>query len=152
MEKIRPLNQNQRFIVETITMTTVTERRIVREAATTEDITGQQTKNAATNPQISTGVQYDNSTIAGEQGINSGNITGILKGGKLRKTDSIQVSLKFYSSNFLKKYIYDHLSQFSHNMVSYSPQILPTLFSLLTQPSSFLDHLQFFSLYFNLLR
>lgn len=76
-------------------MTTVTERRIVREAATTEDLAGQQTKNAVTNSQISTGVQYDNSSIAGEQGNNTGNITGILKGGKLRKTDSIQVSLIF---------------------------------------------------------
>lgn len=96
MEKIRPLNQNQRFIVETITMTTVTERRIVREAATTDDITGQ-TKNAVTNtaPQISTAVQYDNSSNPGEQGMQTGNITGILKGGKLRKTDSIQVSFKF---------------------------------------------------------
>lgn len=101
MEKIRPLNQNQRFIVETITMTTVTERRIVREADTTEDLTGQQTKTAVPNSQISTGVQYDNSSIAGEQGNNTGNITGILKGGKLRKTDSIQVSLKFYTFLFL---------------------------------------------------
>lgn len=35
MEKLRTAQQqNQRYVVETITMTTVTERRIVREAAT----------------------------------------------------------------------------------------------------------------------
>lgn len=81
-------------------MTTVTERRIVREAATTEDITGP-TKNAVTNTQTSTGVQYDNNTNAGEHGMNSGNITGILKGGKLRKTDSIQVRILFFLNIYL---------------------------------------------------
>lgn len=55
MEKLRLSAQqqhNQRYVVETITMTTVTERRIVREAAA-----------ATTAPSVSTGTGTENAKL-----------------------------------------------------------------------------------------
>lgn len=108
-EKLIPIQKNQRFFVETITMTTVTERRIVREA--TEDVTGTGGGAGAAGALDPTMVPpalpaKPNSMTATGSG-NSENfdeekpppippkessptqISGILKGGKLWKQDSI---------------------------------------------------------------
>lgn len=93
---------SQRYVVETITMTTVTERRVLTEetnttnsiiiaptAATATDKTDDvQKSTAGTNEPRST---YLNSDISLKPTSISAQITGILKGGKLWKNDTAQV-------------------------------------------------------------
>lgn len=93
---------SQRYVVETITMTTVTERRVLTEetnttnsiiiaptAATATDKTDDTQKSTAgtTEPRST----YLNSDISLKPTSISAQITGILKGGKLWKNDTTQV-------------------------------------------------------------
>lgn len=121
MEKIRSAaHQNQSYVVETITMTTVTERRIIREREAIENRTtsGQSTVsgNKATSeiektvednesnggvkstlvtailqPSIERSTYLSNSSDG--KLTTSAQIAGILKGGKLWKSEPAQVSL-----------------------------------------------------------
>lgn len=96
---------SQRFVVETITMTTVTERRVLHEETNTtnsiiiaptaatiqttdkpDDV--QKSTITAGNESRST---YLNSDISLKPTSISAQITGILKGGKLWKNETVQV-------------------------------------------------------------
>lgn len=103
--------ENQTLIVETITMTTVTEHRIIRTAEDSDQPPPKPPKAAVLQPpalpegrssitsiyassQSVENMKNDlNATIIPKFNVNgtAQAITGILKGGKLRKTDSIQV-------------------------------------------------------------
>lgn len=134
MDKFRSIQKNQRYIVETITMTTVTERRIIREAVDTQhqqQPTGaasviQKPPNIANVPMSTSPLPltsmtstmmasgYEETTDTHHTNerstyLNANNnnghpsligtaaqITGILKGGKLWKTDQQQVSEFFF--------------------------------------------------------
>jgi hypothetical protein len=111
-ESVKPENQAS-YVVETITMTTVTEHRIIRTA---EDATADQPppkppkavtlqppalpegRSIYTSSQSVENMKNDlNATVIPKFNVNgtAQAITGILKGGKLRKTDSVQVRMKF---------------------------------------------------------
>lgn len=128
MEKIRSAaHQNQSYVVETITMTTVTERRIIREREAIENRTasGQPTVNKACSetektvednesnggvkstlvtailqPSIERSTYLTNSSDG--KLTTSAQIAGILKGGKLWKSEVTQVSFpnNLFSSSF----------------------------------------------------
>lgn len=133
MEKIRSAaHQNQSYVVETITMTTVTERRIIREREAIENRTsgGQSTVGgvkgcsetektvednesnggikstivtAVLQPLIERGTYLSNSSDG--KLTTSAQIAGILKGGKLWKSEPAQVSLVgcFFFVKFITK-------------------------------------------------
>lgn len=99
---------SQRYVVETITMTTVTERRVLTEETNTTNsiiiaptaATATETKTddaqkstAGTNEPHST---YLNSDISLKPTSISAQITGILKGGKLWKNDTAQVRTPYF--------------------------------------------------------
>lgn len=102
--------KSQRYVVETITMTTVTERRVLHEetnttnsiiiaptaaatvATTDKPDDAQKTTITAGNEPRST---YLNSDISLKPTSISAQITGILKGGKLWKNETSQVSVQF---------------------------------------------------------
>lgn len=108
---MKPENQNQAsYVVETITMTTVTEHRIIQTA---EDANADQPppkppkavtlqppalpegRSIYASSQSVENMKNDlNATVIPKFNVNgtAQAITGILKGGKLRKTDSVQVS------------------------------------------------------------
>ncbi len=120
MEKIRSAaHQNQSYVVETITMTTVTERRIIREREAIENRTtnaqsavsgnkviGETEKTVEDNesnggikstlvtailqPSIERSTYLTNSSDG--KLTTSAQIAGILKGGKLWKSEPAQVS------------------------------------------------------------
>lgn len=88
--------EKPRYVVETITMTTVTERRIVREA--NENVPSGSHGNVGAIP--ATGAHQVAATAggvagsaadAGERTNDSTSISGILKGGKLWKSEQTQV-------------------------------------------------------------
>lgn len=102
MQKVRPY-ENQRYVVETITMTTVTERRIVRQA--NENVPSGSHGSVGGIP--TTGI-HQAATAAAAAGV-AGNaadpgdrlndatsISGILKGGKLWKSEQTQVRFATY--------------------------------------------------------
>lgn len=111
MEKLRSARENQRYVVETITMTTVTERRVVREAS--DSTSSVAAIVASLQPQISavasvppaaivpepecaveTPSQDDNGSLQSDDkeysNLNTA-LSGILKGGKLWKSEQTQV-------------------------------------------------------------
>lgn len=111
MEKLRSARENQRYVVETITMTTVTERRVVREAS--DSTSNVAAIVASLQPQISavasvppativpetesaveTPSQDDNGSLQSDDkeysNLNTA-LSGILKGGKLWKSEQTQV-------------------------------------------------------------
>lgn len=127
--KVKPLNQ-QRYVVETITMTTVTERRVVHEETnTTNSIVIAPTAAAAAAlssdtdteaPTLASDAGADKSHSTTDSGVSSGSnsslrdtypnsgasehsltkpnsisaqITGILKGGKLWKSEQVNCYL-----------------------------------------------------------
>lgn len=123
MEKIRSAaHQNQSYVVETITMTTVTERRIIREREAIENRTasGQTTTvnkacsetektvednesnggvkstlvTAILQPSIERSTYLSNSSDG--KLTTSAQIAGILKGGKLWKSEVTQVSFGLF--------------------------------------------------------
>lgn len=101
---------SQRYVVETITMTTVTERRVLTEETnTTNSIiiasTAPTTATVQTTEKTADGIQkstitagneprstYLNSDISLKPTSISAQITGILKGGKLWKNETAQVT------------------------------------------------------------
>lgn len=109
---MKPENQNQAYVVETITMTTVTEHRIIRTAEDANaDIPPPKPPKAVTlqppalppaegrsvyaSSQSVENMKNDlNATVIPKFNVNgtAQAITGILKGGKLRKTDQSQVN------------------------------------------------------------
>lgn len=123
MEKIRSAaHQKQSYVVETITMTTVTERRIIREREAIENrTTGAQStvggnkgggetqttvedneKNGGVKSTIVTDIlqpSIERSTYLSNSSdgklTTSAQIAGILKGGKLWKSEPTQVSFWF---------------------------------------------------------
>lgn len=127
MEKIRSAaHQNQSFVVETITMTTVTERRIIREREAVENRTTSVPSTVSVNKVSGETVETEKTVEDNESngGIKStivtailqpsierstylsnssdgklttsAQIAGILKGGKLWKSEPTQVSLKMF--------------------------------------------------------
>jgi hypothetical protein len=106
--------ENQTYVVETITMTrTITEHRIIETAEETEQPPVPPPKAATLQPpalpegrssvyassQSVEAMKNDlNATIIPKFNVNgtAQAITGILKGGKLRKTDSVQVHIFIY--------------------------------------------------------
>lgn len=132
MEKIRSAaHQNQSFVVETITMTTVTERRIIREREAVENrttgapstvsvnkVSGEtETEKTVEDNEINGGIKstivtailqpsierstYLNNSSDGKL-TTSAQIAGILKGGKLWKSEPTQVSLKMFLFYFIQ--------------------------------------------------
>lgn len=112
MEKLRSARENQRYVVETITMTTVTERRVVREASDSTSsvaaiVAALQPQNAAvasvpaptivpeTESVVETPSQDDTGSLQSDDkeysNLNTA-LSGILKGGKLWKSEQTQVS------------------------------------------------------------
>lgn len=98
MENIRSTPPKPSYVVETITMTTVTEHRIVHEA-TDIDVKTRPSQNADA-PLSSVesqgnkdfGVTEHDESCTTKPNINSNtSINGILKGGKFRKTEPTQV-------------------------------------------------------------
>lgn len=110
MEKLRSARENQRYVVETITMTTVTERRVVREAS--ENTSNVAAIVASLQPQITAVAPVPPTTIVPEtesvvetpsqddtgslqsddKEYSNTALSGILKGGKLWKSEQTQVS------------------------------------------------------------
>lgn len=107
MDILRSAHENQRYVVETITMTTVTERRIVREATDADACAAQPSQPIEStmmepkqqddsipqpNPERTT---YLNTLPEGLQNSlhTAAQISGILKGGKLWKSEQTQVSI-----------------------------------------------------------
>lgn len=127
MEKIRSAaHQKQNYVVETITMTTVTERRIIREREAVENRTttsaqstisggktGVETEKTVEDNESNGGIKSTIVTAVLQPSIErstylsnssdvklttSAQIAGILKGGKLWKSEPAQVSLnKFFN-------------------------------------------------------
>ncbi|XP_037914528.1 uncharacterized protein LOC119653699 isoform X3 [Hermetia illucens] len=87
MEKILSVHKNQRYVVETITMTTVTERRIVRES--TEETTIKNVGTAASSTPATADVTPNDRKppIPAKPENIPAQISGILKGGKLWKNE-----------------------------------------------------------------
>lgn len=130
MEKIRSAaHQNKSYVVETITMTTVTERRIIREreaienrttsgqsavssgnkgsAETEKTVEDNESSNGGIKSTIVTAVlqpSIERSTYLSNSSdgklTTSAQIAGILKGGKLWKSEPAQVSFENKFSNF----------------------------------------------------
>ncbi|GAB0092307.1 hypothetical protein DMENIID0001_072970 [Sergentomyia squamirostris] len=87
-EKVQPL-ENQRYVVETITMTTVTERRIVRQA--NETVPSGSHDGVAGNQQTAATVGGGVAAADSADRLNDPSlISGILKGGKLWKSEQTQ--------------------------------------------------------------
>lgn len=127
MEKLRSARENQRYVVETITMTTVTERRVVREAS--DNTSSVAAIVASLQPQISAVAAVQPTTIVSEtesvvetpshddngslqsddkeySNLNTA-LSGILKGGKLWKSEQTQVSpINFYDVSFNLDWFY----------------------------------------------
>lgn len=147
MEKIRSAaHQNQNFVVETITMTTVTERRIIREREAIENRTTSAQSAASGNNKASNEIEKtveDNESNGGVKSTlvtailqpstierstylsnssdgkltTSAQIAGILKGGKLWKSEPTQVSkFNFHFTHLL------HTRLIKHKLLSECPQ------------------------------
>lgn len=110
MEKILSVHKNQRYVVETITMTTVTERRIVRES--TEETTIKNVGTAASSTPATADVTPNDRKppIPAKPENIPAQISGILKGGKLWKNE-MQVS-RIYPIDFIFWYpiLFSHWS------------------------------------------
>ena len=109
---MKPENQSS-YVVETITMTTVTEHRIIQtaedanvdqpppkppKAVTLQPPALPEGRSIYASSQSVENMKNDmNATVIPKFNVNgtAQAITGILKGGKLRKTDTIQVKYKF---------------------------------------------------------
>lgn len=90
MEDIRSKPPKPSYILETITMTTVTEHHIIHEAA---DLEPKQKPDFQTIGQSNKDSEANDSDESSTAKLNFiGSINGILKGGKLRKGDQTQVS------------------------------------------------------------
>lgn len=92
MEDIRSKPPKSSYILETITMTTITEHRIIHEAT---DLDQKQKPDLPAISQSNRDSEANDSDESSTAKLNFvGSINGILKGGKLRKGDAAQVSIK----------------------------------------------------------
>lgn len=98
MDDIRSKPPEPSYILETITMTTVTEHRIIHEAT---DLEPKQKPDFQAISQINKDSEANDSDESSTAKLNFiGSINGILKGGKLRKGDLAQV--RFLAKMFFK--------------------------------------------------
>lgn len=128
MEKILSVHKNQRYVVETITMTTVTERRIVRES--TEETTIKNVGTAASSTPATADVTPNDRKppIPAKPENIPAQISGILKGGKLWKNE-MQVS-RIYPIDFIFWY---PIQNFQTKTVTYQCQLYANLIATVQQ-------------------